>query len=312
MNPAEVAAEWGATGPELVSARENAVYRVRLPDGRAGALRLHRPGYQSDAAIRSELWWMKRLAEAGLGVPRPIRTRDGADLVQVGARIASMVTWLPGHPLGAGDRPLPTGAGVVEGRYRALGAVIARMHDATDALTLPVGFERPRWDLDGFLGETPLWGHCWENPSLDAAEAARLRDACGIARERLEAEIATGADFGLIHADILRENVLVEGETVAVIDFDDAGFGFRAYDLATAEVQGLEDPMSGIASQALRAGYAAARRPDAPPLGDVSLFVALRCFASAGWATTRAAPGDARQRFYAERALRAAAGLTGA
>ena len=47
-------------------------------------------------------------------------------------------------------------------------------------------------------------------------------------------------------------------------------------------------------------------------LGDVSLFVALRCFASAGWATPRAAPGDPRHRFYAERALRAAAGLTGA
>ena len=117
---------------------------------------------------------------------------------------------------------------------------------------------------------------------------------------------AEGADFGLIHADVLRENVLIHEGRLSLIDFDDSGFGFRAYDLATAEVQGLEDPMNAVASLALHEGYRAARRADAPPLGDVTLFVALRTFASCGWIVTRAAPDDPRQRFYADRAVRAA------
>jgi Ser/Thr protein kinase RdoA (MazF antagonist) len=100
--------------------------------------------------------------------------------------------------------------------------------------------------------------------------------------------------------------VLTHEGRLSLIDFDDSGFGFRAYDLATAEVQGLEDPMNAVASLALHEGYRAARRADAPRLGDVTLFVALRTFASCGWIVTRAAPDDPRQRFYADRAVRAA------
>jgi hypothetical protein len=67
--------------------------------------------------------------------------------------------------------------------------------------------------------------------------------------------------------------------------------------------------MNAVASLALHDGYRAARRSDAPPLGDVTLFVALRAFASCGWIVTRAAPDDPRQRFYADRAVRAAGRL---
>jgi Ser/Thr protein kinase RdoA (MazF antagonist) len=304
---AEVARLWSAVGaPRLIKDRENAVYEIALPGGERAALRLHRPGYQSQGAIRSELWWMAQLAEAGVPVPRPVPTRDGALVAEVDGRAASVVSWVEGAQIGDGATPLEDDAQAVAARYRALGALIAAMHDATDALALPPHFERFSWNRVAFVGGDPLWGRFWENPALTSEEAELLRAARIGADEALARHEAEGADFGLIHADVLRENVLTHEGRLSLIDFDDSGFGFRAYDLATAEVQGLEDPMNAVASLALHEGYRAARRADAPPLGDVTLFVALRTFASCGWIVTRAAPDDPRQRFYADRAVRAA------
>jgi Ser/Thr protein kinase RdoA (MazF antagonist) len=312
MSVRAAAMAWGVPSePRLIKDRENAVYEIRLPDGTRAALRLHRAGYQSDAAIRSELWWMSQLADAGLPVPRAVPTLSEDLIANANGRAASVVTWVDGDQFGDGDSPLPGDAALVESRFHALGGLIAGMHDATDALDLPTEFERPRWDGAAFTSDNPLWGRYWENPALAPEE---VRDVLA-AREVLKASLAgmtrDGADCGLIHADVLRENVLVTEAGLALIDFDDSGFGFRAYDLATALVQGLEDPMYPVARQALEAGYRAARRPDAGPLGNIEMFVALRCFASAGWIVSRAEADDPRMRFYADRAVRAARTVLG-
>ncbi len=60
--------------PRLIKNRENIVFQAEAPDGGKAALRLHRPGYQSDDAIRSELWWSEALVAAGMVVPQAIRT----------------------------------------------------------------------------------------------------------------------------------------------------------------------------------------------------------------------------------------------
>lgn len=310
MSADEAARLWGAVGtPRLIKDRENTVYEIALADGARAALRLHRPGYQSLAAIRSELWWMARLADAGVPVPRPVPTRDGQLVAETPGRAASVVSWVEGSQIGDGATPLESDAPVVAHRHDALGRLIARMHNATDDLSLPPDFERSHWDRAALVGDAPLWGRFWENPALTAAERDLLVTARATADAALARHEAEGVDFGLIHADVLRENVLSDGGRLSLIDFDDAGFGYRGYDLATALVQGLEDPMSSVASLALLDGYRAERRLDAPPLGDVALFVALRTFASCGWIVTRAAPHDPRQRVYAHRAVRAATGL---
>jgi Ser/Thr protein kinase RdoA (MazF antagonist) len=249
---------------------------------------------------------MAQLDRAGVPVPRPVPTRNGALVAEVAGRAASVVTWVEGEQIGDGGTPLEADMEAVAARYRALGRLIAQMHDVTDALTLPPDFERLRWNRPAYTGEAPLWGRFWENPALAPEEAALLRAARAEADAALARHEADGADFGLIHADVLRENVLTHDGRLSLIDFDDSGFGFRAYDLATAEVQGLEDSMNAAASLALHEGYRDTRRADAPALGDVTLFVALRTFASCGWIVTRAAPNDPRQRFYADRAVRAA------
>ncbi|GGH58360.1 phosphotransferase [Frigidibacter albus] len=295
---------WGGGGaPRLVKNRENIVFEVRLAQGPRAALRLHRPGYQTVAGIESELCWMQGLAAAGLRVPAPLPALSGALVEALDGRCVSCVGWLEGEPLGSAEAPLPGSAADQAARMHDLGALIARLHDGTDAMMLPPGFARPSWDEDGFLGEAALWGRFWESPAFAPGERALMLEARDVARQMLAEVRAEGCDFGLIHADVLRENVLCHDGQLALIDFDDSGFGFRHYDLATALVQSLEEPALPDLAATLVAGYRETRTL-AP--GRLALFVMLRCCASAGWIASRAGPDDPRQRFYAGRALRMA------
>ncbi len=301
--------EWGAAGeaPRLIKNRENAVFEARLPDGRRAALRLHRPGYQSDAAIRSELVWAQGLADAGLDVPRPLRSLSGDVIARpTGCRVASLVSWSAGVPLGEGDTPLPWPAARQMRLYHALGAELARLHTLSDALCLPGSFTRPRLDLEGLLGPAPLWGRFWENTALTAPESELLRQAGQALAGILRAHLAAGGDFGLIHADALRENVLVTDDGVRLIDFDDGAFGFRLYDLGVAMSQNWREDNASALAAALLDGYQSQRPLTATDCALLPAFITLRALASCGWVIGRYAPQAPQTALYARRAVGAA------
>lgn len=298
MTPAEsAAARWGGQILRLIRDRENHVYEMSTPHGRA-ALRLHRAGYQAAEAIRSELWWCAELAKAGLPVPAALPSATGELLVDLpDGRHASAIAWMEGEALGEAAKPNPRPLAQVLELYRALGSLLARVHAATDRLTLPTDFTRPRWDLEGLVGDAPLWGRFWEHPEASPDQRAMLIRARDALRERL------GGEIGLIHADVLRENVLVNGRSVSLIDFDDSGFGFRLHDLGTALVQTVEHPEHPQLRDALMAGYGTS---DAEM---VEAFTLARTLASVGWTMPRLPPGDPIHKSHLHRAVTCAARL---
>lgn len=297
----EAASHWGGRLIRLIRDRENAVYEMVMPDGTRAALRLHRTGYQGDAAIKSELWWCAALADAGLSVPAPICSNAGVALAHLSTgRLATVIAWVAGEPLGEAGVPLPGSAEDQAARHFALGRLIAEFHIATDALTLPPDFTRPSWDILGLVGETPFWGRFWEHPSLTPAEAEHLQKARSYLRGRLEKHHAEGGDFGPIHADVLRENVLVDGSAMSLIDFDDSGHGFRLHDLGTVLSQNLYEPALPQIARALIAGYAILRAAD-PEL--VAVFTMARTLASVGWTMPRLSPDDPIHRRHINRAV---------
>jgi Ser/Thr protein kinase RdoA (MazF antagonist) len=300
MTPAEEAAgHWGGRIVRLLRDRENHVFEMMTQEGRA-ALRLHRGGYQSPDAIRSELWWCAELARAGLPVPAALQARNGQFLTAMpDGRHASAIAWMEGEALGEAGlpftRPLPETLDL----YHALGALLVRMHRATDALTLPQGFARPRWDRDGLVGETPFWGRFWDHPAATPDQRETLIRARDALRERL------AGDVGLIHADVLRENVLVNGGSVSLIDFDDSGFGFRLYDLGTALVQTVYHHEQPQLREALMAGYGTTDRD------MVDAFTVARALASVGWTMPRLAPDDPIHKSHLARAIMCAERVMG-
>lgn len=297
----EAASLWGGQLIRLIRDRENAVYEMVLPNGARAALRLHRTGYQGDAAIKSELWWCAALADAGLSVPAPLMSRAGNALAHLSTgRLATVIAWVAGEPLGEAGVLLPGSATEQAARHFALGRLLAQFHAATDALTLPPDFTRPSWDIPGLVGEHPFWGRFWEHPSLTPAEADHLQKARAFLCDRLQIYHARGGDFGPIHADVLRENVLVDGEALSLIDFDDSGYGYRLHDLGTVLSQNLYEPALPDIARGLIAGYETLRPAD-PEL--IAVFTMARTLASVGWTMPRIAPDDPIHRSHIHRAL---------
>ncbi|NJM84546.1 MAG: phosphotransferase [Tabrizicola sp.] len=299
----EAAGYWDGRAPRLISHRENAVFEIALPVGRA-ALRLHRAGYQSEAAIRSELWWCAALAAKGVGVAAALPSREGALLQRLSSgHLASAIAWVEGAPLGQAGEPLGGGLPSILGRHRDLGRLVAAIHDTTDRLVLPPGFTRPRWDIDGLVGEHPFWGRFWDHPAATPDQAAVLRQARDFLRDRLAVYQGAAPDIGPIHADVLRENVLVNGNSLSLIDFDDCGIGFRLYDLGTVLSQNLHEPGYSEIRLALIEGYGETR---AAPPDLVDLFTLARTCASVGWTMPRLRPDDPIHASHIARAVRCA------
>ena len=250
----------------LHAVRENQVYRVGTPA--RFALRHHREGLRTISQIEAELTWMKSLADAGIKVSAPVPTLSGKLVLNHEDQLYSLVLWLSGRPLGHAQDllALPN----PEATFHTLGQLLARLH----ALEAPTGLDRPDWTAEALLGYAPLWGQFWNHPDLSVQDRAMVLQF----REQAWAELKRlNLPSQLIHADPLQENVLVEGARVALIDFDDCAYGYRAFDVATSLVQRLPDPRFVALRDALLDGYG--------PIDQqvLALLFVVRCLTYMGW-----------------------------
>ncbi|SDG87175.1 phosphotransferase enzyme family protein [Roseospirillum parvum] len=272
------------TRATLINLSENATYR--LDDGRGqprGALRLHRPGYQDPAAIRSELAWVRAIqTEGDVHPPRPLAGRDGA-LIQSwpgtaghGARQAVLFAWEPGEEPRE-DSP------ELKHHFVELGAVAARLHRQVAGWTPPADFTRQTWDLDTTLGDRPLWGDWRQGIGMDG-ETERLfgRTIERLAR-RLDSLGRAAEHFSLCHADLRLANLLVAGPRLTVLDFDDCGFTWHLYDAATTVSFFEHHPEVPELLAAWVRGYRQVRPLSDDEVGEIPSFVLLRRLLLVAW-----------------------------
>jgi Ser/Thr protein kinase RdoA (MazF antagonist) len=301
---AQAAVHWNGTPLRLILNRENAVFEMAVPGGRA-ALRLHREGYQADAAITSELWWCAALAAKGVAVPAALPAADGYLVTLSNGRRASAIDWVEGQALGAANQPFDCAASDIISLHHKLGLLLRHIHTATDKLTLPDFFVRPSWDIPGLVGDNPFWGRFWDHPAATPDQRCTLSRARNFLHNMLTQHAIGGADLAPIHGDVLRENILVNNNSLNLIDFDDCGFGFRLYDLGTALSQNLYEPNYPQIREALMDGYGT------QDIEMVEVFTLARTCASVGWTIPRLSPTDpvhsrhlARACMMAERLIR--------
>lgn len=219
-------------------------------------LRLHRPGYNTAAELESEVAWVTALSAAGLQVSLPVPTTDGGYYAEVPVgpqhRQVGVIEWVDGESLGT---PLGSADPDVVNQYRQIGEVAAKIRVHSSSWTPPERFVRRRWDADGLVGNTPVWGRFWDLEALNPGQRALFSDA----RDRLVEELgtlSTGPDrFGLIHADLHLGNLMADGKQLTVIDFDDAGFGWFAHELAVALNPVVAEPIFDEARDGIVEGY---------------------------------------------------------
>jgi Ser/Thr protein kinase RdoA (MazF antagonist) len=274
-----------AVGPDatltLLNISENATYRVDDPaTGACSVLRVHRPDYHSRDDIESELTWVEALRENRIvRTPTVLPAVDGSRIVDGvhddgESRHAVMFSWVPGIE--------PPEDRLVDD-FAELGAITARLHLHARSWERPRQFSRMTWDYAHSLGESGHWGRWQDGMGVGQAELAQLGRLDVRLRERLD-QFGSGPDrFGLIHADMRLANLLVDGSDVAVIDFDDCGFGWYLYDLGSSLSFIEHHPLVPAMIDSWVRGYRRVAPLSAEEEAELPTFVLLRRLLLVAW-----------------------------
>ena len=154
---------------------------------------------------------MTHLAERGIPCPHPVRNNNGHSLGELNGKPAALVSCLAGKSL---EHPLPQ-------HCAEIGNVLARMHVAGASFQGRMSNLRCRnWRIATAAKVSPL---------LDDEN-----------RQMLDAQLVFERTFdtstlpqGIIHADLFRDNVLMDGDKVGgLIDFYYACHDVLLYDIA--------------------------------------------------------------------------------
>lgn len=269
---------------------ENVTYKAMDPPlGRALALRVHRTDYHTSQEILSERAWIDALVVAG-DVPTalPVRLDDGGELAVIdvdGApRLVSAFAFLDGQE--------PAANAQLAQRFVDLGSLTAKLHRQASNWAMPKVFVRKRWDFEAMFGPAAFWGD-WRvavpaDQDIEIVEQALARCAAAVK------DYGTGPGrFGLIHADLRLANLLDNGKRLAVIDFDDCGFGWFAYDFAAAISFHEADPHVPTWQAAWLEGYRRQRDFSTQDEAILPTMIVMRRLLLTAWLASRASSDTA-------------------
>lgn len=267
--------------PHLINLSENATYRVDDPEsGSKWALRVHREGYHSRPAIASELAWQAALRAEGAAItPTPIRGRDGEFIQTVEHDGLSRPRNVVLFAWEAGGEPAATD---IAG-FEMLGETAARMHRHVLSWPRPSWFERHTWDFETTLGDRPHWGRWQDGMGITADALPVLGETARLIGRRLERFGKTADRFNLVHGDMRLANLLMDGRTVKVIDFDDCGFSWLLYDCATTVSFFEHKPEVPELLAAWVRGYRRVGTLSADEEKEIETFVMLRRLLLVAW-----------------------------
>ena len=268
----------------LVNVSENATYRVDVPgSAKKWALRVHRERYHSRNGIASELAWLSALRREGAVItPVPVAGRDG-DLIQ---HVHHPDLPRPRHVVlsgwESGEEP-DEDSDDLRGPFETLGEITARMHLHVRNWEKPAGFERFTWDFETTLGGRPHWGSWRDGMGLTPALEEIFARTIDLIGERLERFGKSPDRFNLVHCDMRLANLLIDGDTTKVIDFDDCGFSYLMYDCATTVSFFEHRPEVPELVEAWVRGYRKVAELPEEDAAEIPTFVMLRRLLLVAW-----------------------------
>ncbi len=289
-------------------------------------LRLSRPGYHTGEELQAEIIWMLKLQEGfearekkqvfnGITLQRrfdfsmrqPVSGDDGEYLYSVKDQngcsyYGSIFTYLSGVPL----EDIPLREQPIW--FERLGEVTALLHKQVRGWKASSKLPRFHWNYETMIGENAIWGD-WrsvcvaEEAALSKKSIDRLYGADRMIYEKLQAYGLTEDRYGLIHGDLRGANLLIEGDSLKIIDFDDCGYGWYMQDLA-ASISFIEtEEIIPELIQAWITGYCRQGVLTQADLDMIPTFIMMRRLQLLAWvhSRTNAAPAIAyRERFLEE------------
>jgi Ser/Thr protein kinase RdoA (MazF antagonist) len=215
----------------LLQYEDNAVYRIATHSGKQFVLRVSAAEGHTAAEQLSEMQWLIALRrETGLLVPEPVQTVDGEFLITVEAkdvpapRHCVLLHWIPGKP---------PAKGLGFDTAKNIGICTARLHQYAEHFVPPAGFIRPSLGWEESFGASSILGTESIAVLLTPSDRELLTTVGNCLREELRAIEKAVPQQGLIHGDLHRDNILISGGQVVMIDFDDCAWGHYLLDIAS-------------------------------------------------------------------------------
>ncbi|MCO6185162.1 phosphotransferase enzyme family protein [Rhizobium sp. L1K21] len=269
----------------LINISENATYLVRSPNGKRNVLRVHRENYHTHRAIECELAWAKALREEGsVQTPNYLVGRNGdpIQILEMGAGFAPR--YMVMFEFVEGKEPNPDEDLI--GLFEHLGEMAAHTHNHSLEWERPNDFERMQWTTETVFGPDATWGDWRNGPNVGTQDGEVLEELELVIKHRLDAFGRSKGRFGLIHADMRLANLLIDGDTTYVIDFDDCGLGWYLYDFAAGISFMEEHPQVPALKEAWVKGYRKVRNLPNADYDELDTFVMLRRVALLAWMGT--------------------------
>ncbi|MDR1452831.1 MAG: phosphotransferase [Candidatus Margulisbacteria bacterium] len=220
----------------LLQLSENITYLVtnKLSRDRA-VLRISRPGYHTLGELKAELTWVEYVKKyTAVVVAEPLKGLDGEYIQFLKSSLTQDTYTSVLYEFMEGRAPDENDEAEMLRSFSDLGEITAYLHRNTRTWPTARALDRFVWNHDTMLGAKPRWGRWQDAPDLTGEGIDILARVSGIIEKRLKKYGQTKKNFGLIHADLRLANLLVDGMTIKVIDFDDCGFSWYLHDLASA------------------------------------------------------------------------------
>lgn len=272
---------------QLLKYSENLTYLIE--DGQKRyVLRLYRPGYHKKEEQIGELLWIKQLKQdTQLKTADVIPGRDGELIQKIAVQDTgdqldgALFEFLPGKNLSG-----MTGESLYH-YMKEIGKITALLHNHAISWEKSGSIGRFTWNFEDLVGAKARWGDYSEMNALTPFQKKAYDNAVWMIKRRLE-RYGKGKDrYGLIHSDLNINNILVDGEELYVLDFDDCGYGWFLYDLATSVLEYF-DEVQERCMKALLEGYGQYRKLSEKDLEELETFLVLRKIVRVGWIATHA------------------------
>ncbi len=272
---------------KLLTVSENATFKATYESGESLILRVNRAFYHTLKELCSEFDWVNAITKSDCNIksPKVIPTHDGDYLVPIS--INSDDTLYELHVVAfefcKGSEP-KVGKDLISW-FEKLGKITAEMHKHSRSWIRPKGFVRKVWNFDTMVGVDGYWGNWRTAPALSSMDIDVITDALNIVKDRLD--FYDNADrYGLIHADLRLSNLLISGDDMIVIDYDDCGFCWYMYDFAAAiSFYELDENVPELQEAWLK-GYSSVREVSFEDANEMPTFILLRRVLLLAWLTT--------------------------
>lgn len=271
---------------KLLKYSENLTYLLFAEDmEKSYVLRVFRPGYHVLEEMNGELIWINQIIQdTDVLTAKTYLDVEQSFVSEIHLTSGSLYCALFEFIEGQSIRGLNKEQTVFY--LKKIGQMMAKLHFQVMAWEESANLKRFSWDIDDLIGPKARWGHFSLLTELPREYMLVFSKAEEVIRRRIERFGKEKTHYGLIHDDISINNILVQGELLYLLDFDDCGFGYFLYDLPCAVLEDFGEELEWKWS-ALLEGYEQIRPMTLEEKEELPTFLLLKKIVRLGWIATR-------------------------